>query len=577
MRNELLPSSDLDFMRSVLQKVNASLLFLFIVFLLSGQVLYLSLASILGRLVDQFAVKNDYTLTFWLLCFPLVWLASVVLSSFGRFYCSVITQRVRNISKEIIFKYLISLPSSVYVTKDAGEVESLMQELSFNARFVFNENLSFFLRTAVTLLAAMVMLSMISTGLLALFLAWLVIYFPVSYFSAKRSVKDISQSILNASKVSAATVEVIQNHELIPAFGTEAFEASRFNHLLKEEEQSFNTAQKRIDLCDLWQRILQVILPLAFVLFLSFEKSPGFTPGTIASLLSLTLILAGQIGDLGKGVLSFLEMRERMKTALATLAHSIQVPEWQQGTAEPSHWDIYFENVNFSYGGSPTLKAINLKIAEGEKIGIIGYSGAGKTTLTKLLRGFLTAENGQVKIGGESVNHIHPKYLAQNIAEVSQNVPLFHRTIRENISYGLDRVSDEEIWKILEKARMLEYVKSLPEKLDTIIGVRGQKLSGGERARIAIARAFIRNSKIIIMDEALAAVDSESERLIQDGLNDLMVGRTIVAIAHRLSTLRSVDKIILMDKGQIVAQGSHQTLIQNNDFYQRLWSTQVFI
>jgi ABC-type multidrug transport system fused ATPase/permease subunit len=309
MRVQLLLASDLDFVRSILKKVNSSLLFLFVFFVVSGQALYLSLPSILGKLVDQFVIKNNYNLTFWLLCFPIVWLTSVILSSFGRFYCSVITQRVRNISKEIIFKYLVGLPSSVYVTKDSGEVENLMQELSFNARFIFNENLSFFLRTAVTLLAAMIILSMISTGLLTLFLTWLVIYIPIAYFSANRSVKDISQSILNASKVSAATVEIIQNHELIPAFGTEAFEVSRFDHLLKQEEQAFNKAQKRIDLCDLWQRVLQVILPLAFVLFLAFfEKSSEFTPGVIASLLSLTLILAGQTGDLGKGVLSFLDM-----------------------------------------------------------------------------------------------------------------------------------------------------------------------------------------------------------------------------------------------------------------------------
>lgn len=578
MKPQDLPSSDFQFFQSILKRIDCLQLSFFIFFLISGQVLYLSLPVVLGHLVDQFSLKNESPLIFWLFCFPATWLASVVFSSLAKFYCSIITQRVRNISKDILFSYLIGLPSSVYVTRDAGEVENLMQELSFNARFIFNENVSFFLKTGVTLLAALIMLGMASLGLTLLFLAWLAMYIPTSYFSAKQSVKDISQSILSASKVSATTVEIIQNHELIPAFGTEAFEMERFSQLLKEEEQSFNKAQKRIDLCDLWQRVLQVTLPFAFIIYLAFaEKSHQFTPGVIASLLSLTLILAGQLGDLGKGILTFLEMRERMKTALAKLSYSLDKANVSKEKSLPKNWDIHFEDVTFGYTERAIIETIKLKITEQEKIGIMGYSGAGKTTLTKLLRGFLTPNKGIVKIGGESVSQIHPEYLAKNIAEVSQNIPLFHRSLRENISYGLTDVNDEDIWRILEKAHMSEYVRNLSEGLDTIIGVKGQKLSGGERARIAIARAFIRNSKIIILDEALAAVDSESERLIQESLKELMIGRTIVAIAHRLSTLRAVDRIIVMDQGKIVAEGSHETLLKNCELYERLWTTQRLV
>lgn len=577
---ELLPDSDRSFICSVFRKIDFKLLILCAFFLISGQALYISLPSIIGRLVDQFSTGDRNFLTIWLLCFPIAWLVSVILSSFGKFYCSVITQRVRNISKEMIFKHIVSLPSSVYVTRDAGEVESLMQELSFNARFIVNENFPFFIRTFVTLLMSMVLLWIISAGLAAFFVFWLILYVPISYFSAKKSVKDVTNSILNASKVSASTVEVVQNHELIPAFGTEAFEVFRFANLLDNEEQAFNKAQKRIDLCELWQRVLQVVLPLGFVIFLIlFQGFLNFTPGAIASVLSLTLILTGQIGDLGKGVLSFLEMRERMKTALTKLAfppmHTLS--EMKQDKVLPAHWDVLFENVHFSYENRNAVDGIDLKIQENEKIGIIGYSGAGKTTFIKLLRGFLVPTQGKITIGDIPLSNIHPKYLAQNIAEVSQNIPLFHRTLRENISYGLPGVSDKEIWKILERAYMAEYVKGLPEGLDTIVGVRGQKLSGGERARIGIARAFIRDAKIIIMDEAMAALDSESEMFIQKGLDELMIGRTIIAIAHRLSTLRAVDRILIMEKGKIVIQGSHQELMRDSDLYKRLWNAQALM
>lgn len=574
-----LPLKDLSFVKAVFNELSLTKLGATLSLISLGQAAYLSLAGILGILVNQVLAQDGQSLLL-LLVFPVVWLVASVLSGLGRLYSSTITQDVRKISKDLIFRHIIELPNTVYVSRDAGEVESLMQELSFSCRFIFGENFPFFIRSLMTLAISLVIIGGTSWTLAIALLVWSFFFLPMSYWNAKKSVRGVADSIQSASRVSAATVEVIQNHELIPAFGTEEFETARFKELLNNEWVCFNRAQRRIDLCDLLQKVFLALLPLGLVCFLIFfHQMIDVTPGGVASILSLTLILTSQIGDFGKTILSFLEMRVRMRTALIKLACPVELAAAPAVTIDkrPKSWGITFTQVGFGYAKFPAVQDISFDIKENEKVGIIGYSGAGKTTLIKLLRRVVMPQHGEIQIGGELLSQIDPGYLAQNIAEVSQTIPLFHRTIRENVAYGLEYVEDEAIWAILERAQLADYVRRLPEGLDTVVGVRGQKLSGGERARIGIARAFIRDAKIIVLDEATAALDSESELLVQQGLDQLVEGRTVIAIAHRLSTLRKVDRIFVLEKGRLVAEGSHQELIERDGLYRRLWEAQTLL
>jgi ABC-type multidrug transport system fused ATPase/permease subunit len=578
--NKFLPESVFLFIKSILNKIKISKLTVLTLFCIFGQGLYVLLPGLLGVLIDRVFVQNNWSVH-WLMLFPSIWLISIICNSFGKFYISSVTQDVRKSSKEIIFQHIINVPNSVYIGRDAGEVEHLMQELSFNARYFFNESFPFFIRTIVTLIVSILIVSYSSLELIFVFLAWACLFIPISYFSAKKSIKYVSESLLSSAEVSASTVEVIENHELIPAFGTENFETNRFDRIIEKERDCYNKAQYKIDATDFFQRLLQISLPICIAIFLIFsEKLVKMTPGSIASIFSFTLILTNQIGDFGKGILGAMEISERIKVALNKLKcpPQLQTTIRKEGDIEPKTWDIEFKNVNFSYGKNhEASKNIDLEIKENEKVGIIGYSGAGKTTLIKLLRGFYTPDSGHVYIGGSDLQKISQRLLTQNIAEVSQTIPLFHRSIRENVAYGCTDVGDEEIWEVLRRAQIADYVKKLPDGLNSIVGVRGQRLSGGEKARIGIARALIRKSKIIIFDEATAALDSESELLIQKGLEELIKGRTLIAIAHRLSTLRKMEKIIVLDKGQIVAKGTHDELIKQNALYARLWNAQVLL
>jgi len=576
-----LPESELKFIRSLFLKIEKYKLFGVAFSLIIGQSLYIFLPALLGFLVDGIFVKRNLSIT-WLFLFPIIWSLSHVFTAISRFFTSTITQDVRKLSKELIFQYLIGLPNSVYVSKGAGEVESLMQEVSFNSRYMFAENFPFFIRIFISVIVSIFILCSSSFWLGILFTIWLLLYIPVSYFIAKGAVNHVSKSLVSSAEVSASTVDIIENHELIPAFGTEKYEITKFQQLLDQEWHAYIDAQLRIDKADLWQHFLQLLLPFGMVFFIVFtQDNITMSPGDIVALFAVTLILMAQIRDFGRGVVAFFEVRERMKTALKqlnTFQKFSQQNNIDLGTQIPSSYDIKFDKVSFIYDTKLTaLHNVTLNIKENERIGIIGYSGAGKSTLMKILRGFYRATSGEVYLGGICLNEIESKFLAENISEVSQTIPLFHRSIRENVAYGCSEITEDKIWQILERAQFADYVKKLPNGLNTIIGVKGSKLSGGERARLAIARAFLKNSKIIILDEATAALDSESESLLQKSLEELMSNRTVIAIAHRLATLRSMDRILMFEKGQLVADGFHDDLLKRNESYKRLWNMQILI
>jgi ATP-binding cassette subfamily B protein len=238
--------------------------------------------------------------------------------------------------------------------------------------------------------------------------------------------------------------------------------------------------------------------------------------------------------------------------------------------------NIELKNVSYRYDDNinDVLHDICLSITAGEKVGLVGNSGAGKTTITHLLLRFSDVTNGSILIDGHDVRDITQESLRHNIAYVPQDPMLFHRSLRENITYGKPDATEEEIWQAVGQANATDFVKQIPHGLDAIVGERGIKLSGGQRQRIAIARAILKNAPILLLDEATSALDSENEKLIQGALTKLMKGRTSIVIAHRLSTIAKLDRIIVLNNGNIAEQGTHQELLAINGIYAKLWSHQ---
>jgi len=239
--------------------------------------------------------------------------------------------------------------------------------------------------------------------------------------------------------------------------------------------------------------------------------------------------------------------------------------------------EVIFKDVSFRYADNDdtdVISSLQLHIEPGKRIGLAGHSGGGKTTLTKLLLRFADINEGAILIDGQDVRTISQDSLRKNIAYVPQEPYLFHRSLRANIAYARPDATDEEIMTAVKRANAYEFIKDLPQGLDTIVGERGVKLSGGQRQRIAIARAILKDAPILILDEATSALDSESEKLIQSALDKLMKGRTSIVIAHRLSTIAKLDRIVVLEKGKISEQGSHNELLKNKGTYAKLWAHQ---
>jgi ATP-binding cassette subfamily B protein len=238
--------------------------------------------------------------------------------------------------------------------------------------------------------------------------------------------------------------------------------------------------------------------------------------------------------------------------------------------------EVEFKNITFQHKDAkkPIFKDFSLKVKSGERVGLVGISGSGKTTITKLLLRFADVSEGEILVSGMDVKNVTQKSLRENIAYVPQETALFHRSIAENIAYGKPNATVDEIKRAAKLANADEIIKDMPDGYDTLVGERGVKLSGGQRQRVAIARAILKDAPILVLDEATSALDSESEALIQDALNKLMQNRTSIVVAHRLSTVANLDRIVVLSNGKIVEEGTHRQLLLRDGPYKKLWSRQ---
>ncbi len=382
------------------------------------------------------------------------------------------------------------------------------------------------------------------------------------------------------SNIAGAMSDALTCNPVVKAFGAEHREDQRIDHVLRRWCRRTLLTWMRGTRTGGLQLLVLMVLRLAVILCALLLWWQGkATPGDVAFALTTYFLVHAYLGEIGQHVANFQrgvnEMEEMVSLHHRPLgivdhdgAHPLRV---QRG-------EIIFDHVCFRYARNLPLlyEDLSLRIAPGERVGLVGHSGSGKTTFVKLLHRLYDISGGRILIDGQDISHAQQESLRSQIALVPQDPILFHRTIAENICYGRPSATQQEIEEAARLAHADEFIRAQPEGYRSLVGERGIKLSGGERQRIALARAFLANAPILIMDEATSSLDSESEALIQEATERLMIGRTAIVVAHRLSTVRMLDRILVFEHGRIVEEGTHDSLIARSDgVYKRLFDLQA--
>ena len=455
------------------------------------------------------------------------------------------------------------------LTSDTGLIEQ-----------VVGTTVSVALRSTFTMIGGVAFLFTLSVKLAAMMVVGLpLVLLPVILMG--RRVRSFSRSSQDRiADVGSVTTETLGAMKIVQAFNQEAREATRFRDAV---EAVFAAGKRRFTLRAMMTAMVIGLFFTAIVLILwegALDVAAGrMSGGAISAFVVTCGIVAGSFGSLaevygdllrGAGAASRLEELLAEQPDIAAPAHPVALPE-------PSRGAIAFERVEFRYPTRPDVAALHdfsLAVEPGETVAIVGPSGAGKTTIFQLAERFYDPASGVVRIDGVALPDADPAEIRRRIAMVPQETVIFGASARDNLRYGRWDASDDQIWAAAEAANAAEFLRKLPDGLDTFMGEGGARLSGGQRQRMAIGRALLRDAPILLLDEATSALDAESERLVQQALERLMRDRTTLVIAHRLATVRAAGRIIVMDEGGIVESGAHAELIARDGLYARLASLQ---
>lgn len=425
---------------------------------------------------------------------------------------------------------------------------------------------------------AVTMLLLIHPVFAFILLAWVITFLFITFFYL-RPIQDLSHVFAEArSSVVGSMVDSISNIVNIRLFAQHRYENSYINQSIAHAVQADRTMLAKILTMRIWWDVSIVALLAINLWVLSIMYSKGqVTVGDFSFIITVSISILWNLWFVAGQFVSFSEQIGKCRQALTIInaAHEI-VDKADAKQLVVQQGAIAFNDVSFHYSeGSRLFNNKTIQFNPGEKVGLVGFSGSGKSSFVNLILRLFDVESGYITIDEQHITDVTQESLRANIALIPQDVSLFHRSLMDNIRYGCVNASDEEVIEASKKAHCHEFISQLQDTYQSMVGERGIKLSGGQRQRIAIARAILKNAPILILDEATSALDSVTEKYIQDALHHLMQGKTTIVIAHRLSTLSAMDRIVVFDNGKIIEDGTHDELINRNGHYATMWRMQA--
>jgi ATP-binding cassette subfamily B protein len=492
------------------------------------------------------------------------------------FFVSWLGERTVADIRLAVHRNLLRLSPGFFEENRPAEITSRLTVDTTIIEQVVGTTVSVALRNIVMGIACIVILFALAPKLaLSILASSLLVVIPMTILGRRvRAISTRSQDRI--ADVGTITSEVLGSMKIVQAFNQQGREATRFREAV---ERVFSTARRRILLRAIMTAVVISLIFGSITMVIwqgAIDVSAGkISGGTIAAFVLYGGLLAGAFGALSEvygDLLRAAGASERL-SELLDAEPSIRAPAKPMALPQPPRGELVFEQVTFHYPTRPEMSALNefnLAVRARERLAVVGPSGAGKTTIFQLAERFYDPQHGRVLLDGVDVTQADPADLRQRIAMVPQETVIFAASARDNLRYGNWDASDDELWEAARLANAEEFLRALPEGLDTFMGEGGARLSGGQRQRMAIARALLRDAPLLLLDEATSALDAESERLVQDALDRLMEHRTTIVIAHRLATVRAADRIVVMDQGRIVEEGTHATLTARGGIYARL-------
>ena len=477
------------------------------------------------------------------------------------------------------FHYLLGHSHTFFISNFAGSLTHKVNKFARSFETLMDAFVLQFFPTALFVIGAIIILSLHNIVLGSMLGVWAVLFVLLQFYLSKKRTPYRLERAAADSRITGALADTISNHSAVELFSGKKHEEGIFASLV----EVWHRATLRVWYADefLWGSLGLFFIFINIVLLYGaviFWQRGELTLGDFVLIQSYLLTAFNQLLGINRELRRFQDAYADASemVSILNLPHEVMnVPNASKLAVSSA--SITFSNVGFYFRSAedPILKDFNLTIPGGQKVALVGPSGAGKSTITRLLLRLYDVKSGSINIDSQNIAGVTLESLHDSISYVPQEPILFHRSLMENIRYGKRDASDEEVMEAAKKAHCHEFISQLPLGYATFVGERGVKLSGGERQRIAIARAILKQSPILMLDEATSSLDSESEALIQDALKILMEGKTVIVIAHRLSTIMNMDRILVLQHGTIVADGTHDALLKSGGLYHKLWSIQA--